>query len=75
MYDPDLYRSRAEVEQAKRRDPIDLLTGRLGLSPAERATIDDDATARVDEAVAFAERGTPEPVADLERFLYAETPA
>jgi pyruvate dehydrogenase E1 component alpha subunit len=72
MYDPDLYRPKAEIEQAKRHDPIDALASALGVDEAERAAVDTLAVAEVDEAVAFAEAGGLEPVADLARFVYAE---
>jgi TPP-dependent pyruvate/acetoin dehydrogenase alpha subunit len=72
MYDPELYRDRAEVERWKERDPISGLTERAGLDPVLVAQIDADATAVVDAAVEFAERGTPEPVEDLLRFVVSE---
>ena len=76
MYDPDLYRPKAEIEEAKRHDPIEVLAARLDLRQGEREAIDADVATEVDEAVAFAEAGEREPVADLARFVYAEeTPA
>ena len=33
-----------------------------------------EVTAEIEDAVAFAEGGSPEPVADLTRFVYSEVP-
>lgn len=75
MFDTELYRSRAEVEQWKQRDPIELLAGRLReaglLSAQELASLETEVAAEVDASVAFAEAGTWEPVADLTRFVYS----
>lgn len=79
MYDPELYRSKDEVERWKARDPI----ASLGAALKEAGTLDDAAfermdaevMAEVDEAVAFADAGTLEPLADLERWVYSEVPA
>jgi pyruvate dehydrogenase E1 component subunit alpha len=75
MYDPELYRSRAEVEQWKQRDPITLFRARLEqdgiLTHAEMETLDREAQAATAEAVAFAEAGEWEPVADLLKDVYA----
>jgi TPP-dependent pyruvate/acetoin dehydrogenase alpha subunit len=76
MYDPELYRSKDEVNTWKQHDPIDLLTGRLRADDS----IDDGALAAliaeveqtVDNAVTFADAGTLEPVDDLTRFVYGE---
>ena len=76
MYDPELYRSKDEVEEWKRHDPIPALAVRLreaGLadeSDVER--IEAEVAAEIDRAVAFAEAGTDEPVADLLRDVYSE---
>jgi pyruvate dehydrogenase E1 component alpha subunit/2-oxoisovalerate dehydrogenase E1 component len=76
MFDAELYRSRAEVEEWRQRDPITSFVHRL---KAWQLLTDDDveATERVvardiDNAVAFAEAGTWEPVSDLTRFVYSE---
>jgi pyruvate dehydrogenase E1 component alpha subunit len=79
MYDPDLYRTKEEIERWKERDPIPAFVTRLEdlglLETGERDRIDEEVEAEVDEAVAFAEAGTPEPVEELERFVYAEDAA
>jgi pyruvate dehydrogenase E1 component alpha subunit len=76
MFDPELYRSKEEVERWKARDPITLLGARLRESGAvtdeELAALDADAVAEVDAAVAFADAGTWEPVEELTRFVMSE---
>jgi pyruvate dehydrogenase E1 component alpha subunit len=76
MYDPERYRDHAEVDAWRQRDPIDLLVGRLRatdqLDDDDLAQIEDDVRAEVEAAVAAAEAGTDEPVADLTRFVRSE---
>ncbi|MEX1134639.1 MAG: pyruvate dehydrogenase (acetyl-transferring) E1 component subunit alpha [Acidimicrobiia bacterium] len=76
MFDPELYRSKEEVETWKERDPIDLLDERLTidgiLTGEERAAMEDEVAEEVEAAVAFAEAGTWEPVEELTRFVYSE---
>jgi pyruvate dehydrogenase E1 component alpha subunit len=76
MYDPQLYRSRDEVEAWKERDPIPALEKQLTeaglLAGADRERIDREIAAELDAAVAFADAGTLEPVAELTRFVYSE---
>ena len=59
MADPEQYRSKEEVARWRERDPIpgfgDLLIGEGVIDEAERRLIDEQAIARVDAAVAFAE--------------------
>jgi pyruvate dehydrogenase E1 component subunit alpha len=78
MYDPDLYRSKEEIERWKERDPIPALTdtltgaGLIGaddLDQLERSIADE-----IEASIEFAEGGTLEPVEDLERFVYYEGP-
>jgi pyruvate dehydrogenase E1 component alpha subunit len=79
MYDPDLYRTKDEIAHWKERDPIPAFVTRLEdlglLEEGELGRIEEGAEAEVDEAVAFAEAGTLEPVDELERFVYAEDAA
>lgn len=79
MYDPDLYRSKEEVAEWKQRDPIPALSGRMEaeamLEPGELEQLEGSVAAEIEAAIAFAEAGTPEPVEDLERFVYWEEPA
>jgi pyruvate dehydrogenase E1 component alpha subunit/2-oxoisovalerate dehydrogenase E1 component len=76
MYDAELYRSKAEVEEWRKRDPIHTFGQRLQeqglLSDADAAKIERDVAGEIDAAVAFAEAGTWEPVEDLTRFVYSE---
>jgi TPP-dependent pyruvate/acetoin dehydrogenase alpha subunit len=76
MFDAELYRSKEEVEEWKKRDPILQLTRQLQaeawLKEADLAQLERKVAAEIIEAVAFAEGGTWEPVADLERFVYSE---
>jgi pyruvate dehydrogenase E1 component alpha subunit len=76
MFDAELYRSKDEVEQWRTRGPIHTFTARLkaqGLLTEEQfLAIDAAAQAEVDDAVAYAEAGTWEPVESLGRDLLAE---
>lgn len=76
MYDPELYREKAEVEEWKQRDPILTLAARLKqeglLSDSDLGDAEREVAAEVADAVAFAEAGTWEPVDDLTRFVYSE---
>jgi len=68
LADPDLYRSKEEVEQWRTtRDPIDLFVARQGIDAETVARLEADVGAELDEAIAFAEAGDWEPVEDLER--------
>ena len=76
MYDPELYRSKAEVEQWKEHDPI---AGFISRCSAEALLADEDvngieqrAMEEIADAIAFAEAGSLEPVDDLTRFVYSE---
>jgi len=74
MFDPELYRDKAEVAQWKTRGPIHTYSARLkaqGMLTEERfLEIDRAAEDEVARAVAFAEAGTWEPVEDLARDLH-----
>jgi len=76
MFDAELYRSKEEVAEWKKRDPIAQLLARgkaAGLlSDADAAAIETEVAREIDEAVAFAEAGTLEPVDDLLRFVHSE---
>ncbi len=76
MFDSELYRSKAEVEDWKKHGPLITLTTRM---KAEGVITEEDFQAItrevgrvVEEAVAFAEVGTWEPVEDLMRFVHSE---
>jgi pyruvate dehydrogenase E1 component alpha subunit len=74
-YDPELYRSKDEVERWKKRDPIPALesvlreAGLLEAQDLER--IERDAAKEIEEAIAFAEVSPWEPVEDLLRDVHA----
>ena len=76
MFDPQLYRDKAEIESWQKKGPIVTLTTRL--KSVELATEEDyqrlerEAETEVDAAVQFAEEAPWEPVSELERFVYAE---
>jgi pyruvate dehydrogenase E1 component alpha subunit len=76
MYDPELYRSREEVERWKEQDPISSLTRQLQdagmLSEAELAEMEAEVELEIEEAIEFAEAGSWEPVEELARFVHSE---
>jgi pyruvate dehydrogenase E1 component alpha subunit len=72
MFDPERYRDKAEVAGWVERDPIETLRARLTLPDDEWAAMQQSVDAEMQRAVAFAEAGTEEPVAELTRFVYSE---
>jgi TPP-dependent pyruvate/acetoin dehydrogenase alpha subunit len=78
MFDAELYRSKAEVEQWKQRDPITTFWARMKaagtLADDDLNQVEKEVAEEVAAAVAFAEAGTWEPVSDLTRFVYSEGP-
>jgi pyruvate dehydrogenase E1 component subunit alpha len=60
MADPEEYRTKEEVEEWRRRDPIATFSKRAveegGLPEDDVRALDEQATAAVDEAVEFADR-------------------
>jgi len=78
MFDPELYRNKAEVEAWKKRCPIETFYAALRtqgvLADADRAAVEAEVASEVDRAVAFAEAGTWEPVEELTRNVYARAP-
>ena len=75
MFDPQLYRDKAEVEEWKHRDPIERLASWMRetgvLHDSDLAAIEAEVTAEIEHSVAFAEGGHWEPVAELTRNVYA----
>ena len=69
MADPDLYRTKQEIEEWKKRDPILLFQSQLRewklLTDTDAARIEAEVTAEIDEAVRFAEAGPWEPAEQL----------
>jgi pyruvate dehydrogenase E1 component alpha subunit len=76
MYDSERYRSKEEVEEWRKRDPIELFKAQLAgtdrVHDSDVESIESDVAAEIDAAVAFADAGTLEPVEDLTRFVYSE---
>jgi pyruvate dehydrogenase E1 component alpha subunit len=76
MFDAQLYRDRAEVESWRPKEPIIRFQSWLEtnhmIHSDEVSRIEADVDAEIAEAVAFAEAGTWEPVAQLTRFTYAD---
>jgi pyruvate dehydrogenase E1 component alpha subunit len=71
MFDPERYRTKEEVEEWKRRDPIVAFSARMHAAGVLEAGDDDalagEAEREVADAVRFAEAGTWEPIEDLEK--------
>jgi pyruvate dehydrogenase E1 component alpha subunit len=76
MFDAQLYRDKAEIEAWQKRGPLITLTTRLKalglMNEDDYQRLEREARAEVETAVDFAERAVFEPVAQLERFVYAE---
>jgi len=76
MFDPELYRTKEEVETWKRRDPISTFIEKLKrqdlLTDGDLEQLEREVSMEIKEAVAFAEACTCEPVEDLTRFVYSE---
>ncbi|MCB0106855.1 MAG: dehydrogenase, partial [Caldilineaceae bacterium] len=76
MFDAELYRTKNEVTSWRKRDPIarftDKLTAEELLTPAELTALEHKVAEEIDDAVAFAEAGTWEPVEELTRWVYSE---
>jgi pyruvate dehydrogenase E1 component alpha subunit len=69
MADPDLYRTKEEIENWKKRDPITLFEAKLKrkglLSDPDIAAIESEVGVEIEDAVRFAEASPREPVEDL----------
>jgi TPP-dependent pyruvate/acetoin dehydrogenase alpha subunit len=70
MFDAELYRDKAEVEEWKKRDPLAVLRRHTGLGDSEFASIENEVISEIAAAVAFAESGTWEPIDQLTRDVY-----
>jgi pyruvate dehydrogenase E1 component alpha subunit len=79
MFDAELYRDKAEVEQWKKRGPIVTFVAALReaslLDDADMAQLEAAVERELKAAVAFAEAGAFEDVADLTRDVYAREAA
>jgi TPP-dependent pyruvate/acetoin dehydrogenase alpha subunit len=76
MFDAELYRPKAEVEDWKKHGPLITFTTRMKaeglITEDDFQSITRDVEREVAEAIAFAEAGTWEPVEDLMRFVHSE---
>ena len=76
MFDPELYRTKAEVEEWKQRDPIPRLISQMRreslITDEGLALIEKEILAEVEDAIAFADAGQLEPIDELTRFVYSE---
>ncbi|RDD61035.1 pyruvate dehydrogenase (acetyl-transferring) E1 component subunit alpha [Ferruginivarius sediminum] len=79
MFDPQLYRDKAEVEEHRKHGPLVRFLGWIkeaGLLHQEDVDrLEQEIAKEIDEAVAFAEAGEWEPVETLTRHVYAEEAA
>lgn len=77
MFDAQSYRTREEVEAWKQRDPLERLGAWMRanhlLTESEQAAIAAGVDAEIAAAVRFAEAGSLEPEADLERFVLMDS--
>jgi pyruvate dehydrogenase E1 component alpha subunit len=75
MYDPELYRDKAEVAEWRLHDPIQMLFDRMTADGQIRAdgltAIEDAVDGEIEDAVAFADSSPFEDVSELERHTYA----
>ncbi|MFJ9846635.1 pyruvate dehydrogenase (acetyl-transferring) E1 component subunit alpha [Kitasatospora sp. NPDC101155] len=75
MYDPDLYRDKAEIERWKERDPITVLTDRMraedGFDDAGLELVEKEVAEELERALEEAGKGGLEPPEDLLRFVYS----
>ncbi|HSP83417.1 MAG TPA: pyruvate dehydrogenase (acetyl-transferring) E1 component subunit alpha [Gillisia sp.] len=78
MFDAELYREKAEVEEWKKQDPIPkfreyLLKENL-INEGQLQEIEERVNTEVHKAVDFAEAGTWEPIEELSKYVYTEKP-
>jgi len=79
MYDPELYRSKAEVEQWRQRDPIPAYSESLKrdglLTEADLERLEAEIAAELGDAIRFAEESPWEPAENLLVDVYSPRPA
>lgn len=79
MQDPQYYRSKEEIEDYRKRDPITLFQARLldegAVTEVDLRRIDEAVHAEIDAAVQFAEESPPPDVSTLLDHLYADESA
>ncbi len=78
MFDAQLYRDKVEVEEWRKKGPIvrfqDWLLDNHLIHEEDVAAIEDRVAKEIDEAVAFAEAGTWEPVEGITAHVLGEAP-
>ena len=76
LFDPQLYRTKAEIDEWRKRDPITRLTDWMRqagmIHDDEIATIEEEMKKEIGDAVQFAEAAAWEPLAELTRYVCAE---
>lgn len=76
MFDPERYRSKQEIKEWKKKDPIKTFTAKLmednQLSDEELKGLEKQVTDEVEASVQFAEEGTDEPIENLMKYVYSE---
>jgi pyruvate dehydrogenase E1 component alpha subunit len=79
MFDPQLYRDKAEIEAWRHKEPIarfkEWLQANHMIHSDDVSRLEAEIDVEIAEAVAFAEAGTWEPVEQLTRFTYADSAA
>jgi TPP-dependent pyruvate/acetoin dehydrogenase alpha subunit len=73
-FEPSSYRTREELEQWKKRDPLALMASHLrglGATETELAGIDEEAARQIEDAVRFAEESPDPGPDDWRRYIYA----
>ena len=77
MFDAELYRDKKEVEEWKKRDPIpqyeQFLLQQQYITQIEIDQLKTKIQTKIQNAVAFAEAGTLEPLDQLTQFVYSES--
>ena len=76
MFDAELYRNKAEVEEHKKRDPIVLFKSYLKehklITDDEIQGIENEVAGVVQRSIDFAENSPWEELEDLTKFVYTE---
>jgi pyruvate dehydrogenase E1 component alpha subunit len=76
MYDPELYRDKAEVDLWKLQDPVPTAITQLraagSVDDALLEALEAEIAAEIDDAIAFADAAAVEPVTELTRFVTSE---
>jgi pyruvate dehydrogenase E1 component alpha subunit len=76
MSDPGQYRTKEEIDEWRKRDPVPFARERLlgmGVAEPELTSLEDEVKREVDEAVSFAEESPPASEEDMTSSTYAPT--